>query len=329
MSELEKRVSPDYLEDGKDQRLTSDHASDQAFLAEFSKEEERSIIHRIDRRLVVTVGFMYCISLMDRTNLSSANIAGMSKELVLIGWRYQIITLVFFTTYVVFQFPSTIVIKKIGPRLHLGTITLLWGACMIGMGFVKNWRQLAALRVILGILEAGFFPGSVYLLSTWYCRYELQKRYASFYVIGSFASALAGILAYGLMQMNGLANLSGWRWIFIMEGIITCLIAFAGYVLIVNFPDDSTRNWHFLNDREIRFVIARIDRDRDDSVADPITWRTVGQHLSDFKLWVFALLLMSAAMPAYAFAYFMPIIFEGMGWKAEKAQLMSAPAPGQ
>jgi MFS family permease len=140
----------------------------------------------------------------------------MSKELVLIGWRYQIITLVFFTTYVVFQFPSTIVIKKIGPRLHLGTITLLWGACMIGMGFVKDWKTLAALRVILGILEAGFFPGSVYLLSTWYCRFELQKRYASFYVIGSFASALSGILAYGLMQMNGLAGLSGWRWIFIM-----------------------------------------------------------------------------------------------------------------
>jgi len=326
MSELEKRVSPDYLEDGKDQRLTSDHASDQAFLAEFSKEEERSIIHRIDRRLVVTVGFMYCISLMDRTNLSSANIAGMSKELVLIGWRYQIITLVFFTTYVVFQFPSTIVIKKIGPRLHLGTITLLWGACMIGMGFVKNWRQLAALRVILGILEAGFFPGSVYLLSTWYCRYELQKRYASFYVIGSFASALAGILAYGLMQMNGLANLSGWRWIFIMEGIITCLIAFAGYVLIVNFPDDSTRNWHFLNDREIRFVIARINRDRSDAVTDKFAWSKFLRPALDIKVWGFALIFCFSTTLTYALAYFLPVILnQNMGFSIAASQCLVAP----
>lgn len=79
---------------------------------------------------------------------------------------------------------------------------------------------MVGLRVILGILEAGFFPGCAYLMSTWYTRYELQKRYSIFYLIGSLASALAGILAYGLMQMKGLGNLSGWSWIFIVEGLI-------------------------------------------------------------------------------------------------------------
>jgi MFS family permease len=79
-------------------------------------------------------------------------------------FRYNIVTVVFFATYVVFQFPSTIVIRYLGPRNHLAGITLAWGVVMIGMGFVKNFGQLAALRVILGILEAGFFPGSVYLL---------------------------------------------------------------------------------------------------------------------------------------------------------------------
>lgn len=72
---------------------------------------------------------------------------------------------------------------------------------------------MAGLRVILGVLEAGFFPGCAYLMSTWYTRYELQKRYSVFYLIGSGASAFAGILAYGLMQMKGLANLNGWCWI--------------------------------------------------------------------------------------------------------------------
>jgi MFS family permease len=71
--------------------------------------------------------------------------------------------------------------------------------------------------VILGCLEAGFYPGCVYLLSTWYPRYELQKRNAVFYLIGSMASAFGGILAYGLMQMDGRDNLSGWRWIFIVS----------------------------------------------------------------------------------------------------------------
>jgi len=76
---------------------------------------------------------------------------------------------------------------------------------------------MAGLRVILGIFEAGFYPGCVYLLSTWYPRYELQKRNAGFYLIGSMASAFGGILAYGIMQLNGRAGLSGWRWIFIVS----------------------------------------------------------------------------------------------------------------
>jgi MFS family permease len=76
---------------------------------------------------------------------------------------------------------------------------------------------MAALRAILGILEAGFYPGCVYLLSTWYPRYELQKRNAVFYLIGSMASAFAGILAYGLMQLDDRAGLTGWRWIFIVS----------------------------------------------------------------------------------------------------------------
>lgn len=76
---------------------------------------------------------------------------------------------------------------------------------------------MAGLRVILGIFEAGFYPGCVYLLSTWYPRYELQKRNAGFYLIGSMASAFGGILAYGLMQLTGKAGLEGWRWIFIVS----------------------------------------------------------------------------------------------------------------
>lgn len=126
--------------------------------------------------------------------------------------RYSVVTLVFFTTYIVFQPPSTVIIRYLGPRAHLSVIVTLWGAVMIGMGFVKNWQSLAALRVVLGILEAGFFPSCVYLMSTWYTRYDIGKRYSVFYILGSLASACAGILAYGLMQLKGREGLTGWRW---------------------------------------------------------------------------------------------------------------------
>lgn len=107
--------------------------SDDPILKEFTHEETRKIIHRIDRRLVTTVGLMYCISLMDRTNLSVAAIAGMNAELMLnINLRYNIVTLIFFTTYIVFEFPSTIVIRYLGPRNHLAGITFAWGLVMLG-----------------------------------------------------------------------------------------------------------------------------------------------------------------------------------------------------
>jgi MFS family permease len=158
----------------------------------------------------------------------------MVTDLDLIGPRYNIITLIFFIPYVLCQPPATVLLRKIGPRYFLSAITIFWGATMIvshllsqpestlsnktqGFGFTPNWTTLVGLRVILGVLEAGFFPGCAYLLSCWYPRYQLQKRNAVFYLIGSMASALSGILAYGLMQLQGRRGLGGWRWIFIVS----------------------------------------------------------------------------------------------------------------
>jgi MFS family permease len=142
--------------------------------------------------------------------------------------RYSIVTIVFFASYIVFQPPATVICRYLGPRNFLSVIVVLWGAVMIGMGFADSYGTLSALRVILGVLEAGFFPSCVYLLSTW-CRcsralisppnanylsdtrFDIGKRYSCFYILGSLASACAGILAYGLMQLKGREGLNGWR----------------------------------------------------------------------------------------------------------------------
>lgn len=186
----------------------SDRINDER-IHQFTPKEQKKIIARIDRRLVLTLGFLYCVSLMDRTNLGIAVVAGMGVDLILTGPRYSIIVLLFFITYVALQPPATVVLRKLGPRIFLPVITLLWGATMVCFGFVKTWEQLIPLRLVLGIFEAGFFPGCAYLLSCWYPRYELQKRNAVFYLIGSMASAFSGILAYGFSQMNGLGSGAG------------------------------------------------------------------------------------------------------------------------
>ncbi|KAH9207116.1 retrograde regulation protein 2 [Leptodontidium sp. 2 PMI_412] len=300
--------------------------SNDARIAQFTPEQQRKIIHRVDRRLVTTLGALYACSLMDRTNLGAVNIAGMSKALKLHGEQYSLIVLIFFIPYVLFQPPATVILRKLGPRRFLTAIVILWGGCMIGFGFVSKWDQMVGLRVILGVLEAGFFPGCAYLLSTWYTRYELQKRNAVFYLIGSMASACSGILAYGIMQMNGLADLGGWRWIFIIEGLLTCVLGIIGYFLIVDFPEHAATSWKFLTKAESDFIVARIEIDRHDAVLEPFSLKSYLSNAFDSKVWGFACLFGLTTINTYAIAYFLPVILRlGMGFSIAKAQCLVAP----
>lgn len=294
----------------------------------FTPEEGRKIKHKIDRRLVLVLGAMYCVSLMDRTNLSNAAIAGMRNELFMIGNnRYSIVTLVFFITYTIFQPVATPLTRKIGPRIFLSSICSAWGLVMIGMGLIHEWQELAGLRVILGVFEAGYFPGAVYLLSTWFVRYDVGKRYAVFYMIGSLASAVSGILAYGLMQMDGIAGYRGWRWIFIIEGILTVVIGIIGFIFLVPFPDQNAwRSWNFLSEREVRYIMATVDRDRGDTQIEAFSLKRFLTPAKDIKVWGFAMIFFCTTTMAYAIAFFLPIILLlGMGFTIAQSQCLVAP----
>ncbi|KAL9006062.1 MAG: hypothetical protein Q9188_001189 [Gyalolechia gomerana] len=167
------KVSPDYDKSYSKHHDESGPGRYDPIIDRYTEAEIRRVVRKVDFRLIPLCGLMYCVSLLDRTNLSNAAIAGMTKELNLRTKnpdRYSVITLVFFITYVIAQPPTTILTRFFGPRIWLATITLFWGATMIGFGFVKDWKTLVGLRLILGVLESGFFPGVVYLLSTWYKR---------------------------------------------------------------------------------------------------------------------------------------------------------------
>ncbi|KAI1367033.1 major facilitator superfamily domain-containing protein [Xylaria arbuscula] len=293
---------------------------------EFTEREGKKIIHRIDRRLLCTIGFMYCISLIDRTNISLAAIAGLAQDLVLTGNRYSIATLAFFPSYIVFQPTSTVLVRKLGPRIHIAFITTIWGAVMLGMGFVKSFGSLTALRVIIGIFEAGFFPSAVYLLSTWYTRYELGRRYGVFYVIGSVTSAFSGILAFGITHLEGAGGLRGWRWIFVLEGIFTILLGIAGYWLLVDFPDSTRKNWKFLSEKERAWVVQRVNADRGDAEAPKFQLRNFLRAGLDWRLWAYGLIAFGSTTVSYGFAFFLPIILnENLGYGVGASQALVAP----
>ena len=128
---------------------------------------------------------------------------------------------------------------------------------------------------------------------------DMHKRFSIWYLIGVLGSAFGGIFALLFTQMAGLAGYGAWRWIFIMEGIITCLIGILGYIFMVDFPERAHTAWSFLSKDEADYIIRRINRDRQDAEGDKFSWTKFLTPALDFKVWVFALMFLSVSPHQY------------------------------
>ncbi|KAL6245207.1 hypothetical protein RBB50_007982 [Rhinocladiella similis] len=301
-----------------------DAASKHVFESGFSAAEEKKILRRIDFRLLPILGIMYSISLVDRTNLGLALVAGMAEDLELtVGNRYTILVMIFFLAYMLFEIPSNLVLPRAGAANWLTFLGISFGSILIGMGFTKSWGTMALCRALLGMTEAGFLPGCTYLITCWYKLYEVGKRLSAFWILSCITTGFAAIFAYVLSLLKGTAGLNGWSWIFIIEGIITVVVCACGWFIIIDFP---TKADNFLTPEEKAFVIGRINEDRGDAEEDPITLSVILHHLKDWKLYVWAFNLTVSTLPGYAYSYFLPVILKnGMGFSSTQSQLLSAP----
>jgi MFS family permease len=179
------------------------------------KRIEAKVLRKVDLRLIPILGLLYSVAGLDRVNLSNARVAGMNKDLRFdIGDRYSIALLVFFITYCLFEMPTTLLLRPVGPKNLLNGLAISWGVVMLGMGWVNDWRLIVVCRMLIGILEAGFLPCCMFLLSTWYQRFEIQQRMSWWYLINLFVSAFGNILAWAIVKLDGAHGIAGWRWIF-------------------------------------------------------------------------------------------------------------------
>ncbi|KAJ9657487.1 hypothetical protein H2198_004248, partial [Neophaeococcomyces mojaviensis] len=323
---FESRPHQDPLAEKEINEINHIDRAEEAYTYEsgLTPEQERKIIRRVDIRLLPILGMMYSISLVDRTNLGLALVAGMSKDLGLaVGSRYTILVMIFFVAYILFEIPSNMVLSRVGAANWLSFLGVSFGTILIGMGFTKHWGTMALCRALLGITEAGFLPGCTYLITCWYKRYEVGKRLSAFWILSILTTGFAAIFAYVLTLLKGTAGLNGWSWIFIIEGLITVVVCAGGWFLVVDFP---TKADNFLKPEEKAFIIERINADRGDAEEEKVTFRVVLHHLKDWKLYFWATNLMASTLPGYAYSYFLPIILrDGMGYTTQQAQLLSAP----
>ncbi|KAG2219052.1 hypothetical protein INT45_008896 [Circinella minor] len=279
------------------------------------EKEMKALMWKVDRRIVPFVAMLYLCSYLDRVNIGNAKIAGLMDDIDITEKDHLI------RNTVVFEVPSNLVLKWLGPRLWISIIMVIWGVIMAAMAACRTGVELIVARVFLGMAESGLFPGVIFYLSVWYTRKEIAFRIALFYGSASLAGAFGGILAWAISHMEGLRNLNGWQWIFIIEAIPTVVLGILTYFVLPDFPE----NTKFLNDREREIILMRNKRDAGITSDVHFSWSQVRSTFMDWKVYVYASIFLTSCIPVYGLSMFMPSIVKGMGYESVTAQAMSSP----
>ncbi|KAM0437827.1 hypothetical protein ACHAPT_002192 [Fusarium lateritium] len=317
------------LEDQKMPRHSHLSLEDEAWLANFPETRKKEVVRKIDIRLVPLLAILYLFSFIDRANIGNAKIEGLEDDLGITPQQYNIALSVFFVPYVVLEVPSNYILTKFKrPSVYIAAIIVAWGIVMTLMGIVRNFSGLIASRFMLGVAEAGFFPGAVYIISQWYMPNEIQTRIAIFYSASALAGALSGLLAFGIARMDGVGNLEGWRWIFLLEGIATVIAGVVCYFCLIDDAESSP----WLDADEKRFLALRriaVMGDQSAKHAEAegkkVEWSTLRSVLCDWQVYLQAIIYISATMPNYGLKFTMPQIIKNMGYTSANAQLLTIP----
>ncbi|KAL3441528.1 major facilitator superfamily domain-containing protein [Aspergillus insuetus] len=281
----------------------------------------------VDFRLIPLLTLLYLFSFIDRANIGNANIEGLSETLGLSGTQFNIALSIFFVPYVLLEVPSNYILNKFKkPSLYVGTIIVFWGSKTTILGVVQNFAGLVAVRFMLGVAEAGFFPGAVLIISKWYVKNETQTRIALFYTARALAGAFSGVLAFGIAKMDGVGGLEGWRWIFILEGLATVLAGIMTFFYLIDSPALSDR---WLEPDEIRYLELRQLAQNGNKAAEPegrkksLDWKILRSVLCDWQIYLQALIYWSNTVPNNALKFTMPRIIRNMGYTSSDAQLLT------
>lgn len=190
-------------------------------------------------------------------------------------------------------------------------------------GFCTSFGGLVTARVFIGVFEAGMFPGCLFLIGSWYRRHEVLSRMAWFMVSNDIAGTISGLLGAGLGALDGAAGYSGWRWIFFVEGALTCAAAVLAFFFIPPFPHRST----FLRPEEKAWLLRRLEHDNqvNNTGHEPMTARGALRSLRDWKVLIGGVFYLAVCVTAYSLSVFTPTILNTFGWSSLKSNLLSAP----
>ncbi|KAH9840889.1 MFS general substrate transporter, partial [Rhodofomes roseus] len=280
----------------------------------------RRVLRKLDLRLLPIATVLYLLAYLDRTNVGNAKIAGMTTDLGLTGVQFNLISASFYIPYCSLEVPANVGLKYFRPSRWIPFIMTCWGIVVVCTAFVKNFAGLLVIRLLLGACESGLWPGLSFWLALWYPREAQAQRFAIYVAATNLSGAFGGLLAYAIEKMNGIGGLAGWSWIFLLEGLVTVIIAVSSALVMQDFPDTAT----FLSSEERTWLLDTLKKDTVSSSKE-LKHKFLVQALRDPHAYLFAIVNFFIVIPLASFAVFLPTIIVGLGYSSVHAQLLSVP----
>ncbi len=219
--------------------------------------DEHAIVRKITWRIIPFVFLLYIVSYLDRANIGYAALE-MNKELALTSEAFGFISGIFFIGYFLFEVPSNVMLNKFGARVWIARILVTWGLIAAGTAFAQSANQLYVLRFLLGVAEAGFFPGIIVYLTYWFRSRELATTVALFTAAIPVSYIIGAPLSTWIMDNVKWFDWSGWRWMLFLEGIPAVLLGIACYFFLTDKPEQA--KW--LKPEEKEWLLTELERDR-------------------------------------------------------------------
>lgn len=245
-------------------------------------QEERKLLAKLDLFFVPIIMLVYLSCFLDRSNIGNVKVAGMPEDIHATPEEISTAVSIFYATYVLVESPWAMALKKITPRVLMTGLCVVWSLTTIFSGFITSIGGLYAARLVLGACEGGLFPGLNLYLTMVYKREEQARRVSYLFVCTALSGAFGGLLAYLILKMDGAGGYAGWRWVYIIEGLFSIVVAVAVWFGLPNEPEKA----YFLNEHERELMRIRAEQRAQYMGAEKFSWDEVIITLRDPKMWL-------------------------------------------
>jgi ACS family tartrate transporter-like MFS transporter len=262
------------------------------------------------RRLIPFLFVLYLVAYLDRINVGFASLQ-MNRELGLTESVFGLGAGLFFLGYSIFEVPSNLILERVGARRWIARIMISWGAVAMAMIAVRGAASFFALRFVLGLAEAGFFPGVILYLTFWFPPREQARAVALFMTATALAGVIAGPVSGALLELHGVVGLSGWQWLFILEGLPAVILG----VLVFFYLPDGPNSAAWLEVDERVALLIKLERERGRGTQKHS--HSFVEAIGNSTVWLLSLVYFAIVFGLYGVTFWLPQIIQSFGSRSD------------